>query len=126
MARFYVPDRKDGIGTHASDICRAHFEKSYDHNRAYYRNCAARHENCPLILAQMTMLPKRTLVSPESAGRESEQAARKARPPGRGSERAACVDSAKEPVGIRYQSISCSHYGFALCLRRDVPHGKTF
>ncbi|MDA9527845.1 hypothetical protein ACM42_05260 [Bradyrhizobium sp. CCBAU 25338] len=24
-------------------------------------------ENCPLILAQMTMLPKRTLVSPESA-----------------------------------------------------------
>jgi len=24
-------------------------------------------ENCPLILPQMTMLPKRTLVSPESA-----------------------------------------------------------
>ncbi|MCA1530377.1 GMC family oxidoreductase N-terminal domain-containing protein [Bradyrhizobium yuanmingense] len=62
----------------------------------------------------------------EISCRESEQAAREARPPGRGSERAACVDSAKEPVGIRYQSVSCSHYGFALCLRRDVPHGKTF
>lgn len=34
--------------------------------------------------------------------RESEQAAREARPPVRRSERAACGDSAKEPVGIRY------------------------
>lgn len=57
--------------------------------------------NCPLILPQMIMLPKRTLVSWIGC-RESEQAAREARPPERRSERAACGASAKEPVRIKY------------------------
>ncbi|MGY3238673.1 hypothetical protein ACVMAJ_005563 [Bradyrhizobium sp. USDA 4448] len=68
-------------------------------SRAAFRLSRAM-ENCPLILPQMTMLPKRTLVFFWIGCRESEQAAREARPTERRSERAACGASAKEPVRI--------------------------
>lgn len=54
-------------------------------------------ENCLLILPQMTMLPKRTLLNQLPRVR----AGRSRSAPSRAPQRAACGESAKEPVGIR-------------------------